>query len=274
MFALDNKKWRLLNHAYGKADDIPEMLLELEENFESEKADKLFYGYLCHQYSTYSATFAAVPHIKEIAFRGNSSSKIQADIIIFCGLVHASRNGDNRSRIASDDKQLIAKLTEQIQAEYLKSIKKLVPLTEKLLNENRLNDEDKRLLFFSFLAFHGQEKLSRMFFTFCELDEFILNCLNCKNEIYLCAEESKMVAYKEDAVFIKSAEKFELLPIEICWKDWNGEFSNEQKAKWVLYLAEKYNIEPLKYQIPYLFNEMVCPHCSQSINILDSLVNF
>jgi hypothetical protein len=276
MLALDDEKWSLLGHAYGKADDIPEMILELREDFESERENGLFFSYLCHQNSTYSATFAAIPHIVEIAFQPNLNATNQFDIIIFCGSVHALRNHDRRYKIASDDQDLVAKLTQEIENAYLKAIGEIKPLAEKLFGNAELDDEDQKYLFFSFLAFHEQEKLSQMFFEFSELDEFVFNCQNCKNEIYLWAEDERLVAYKLDPVFVKNfdneAIKFELLPVKIDWKDWNGEYSNEQKAKWMIFLVEKYHIEPLKQQLPYLFSQMLCPHCKQTINILDNLL--
>lgn len=75
-----------------------------------------------------------------------------------------------------------------------------------------------------------------------------------------------------DTVFNKNAERFEITPIEIDWKSWNREYSDEQKTKWMMFLAEKYSIEPLKYQIPYLFSDMICPHCGHFVNIINSLV--
>ncbi len=275
MLALDDERWSLLSHAYGNAADVPEMISELSEDFESGQENDFLYGYLCHQYSTYSATFAAVPHIVEIAFQPQSNAN-QIEIIIFCGLVHAFRNRDRRYEIASDDVNLVSKLKEEIEKFYLEAIIKITPLTEKLFDNDQLDNEDRKYLFFSFLAFHEQEELSQMFFQFSELEEFVLNCPNCVKEIYLWAEDEKLVAYKHDPVFIKKFKKepikFEVLPVEIDWKNWNGEYSGEQKAKWMMFLAEKYNIEPLKYQIPYLFSRMICPHCSHSINILDNLI--
>ena len=276
MLALDDKRWALLYHAYGKAGDIPGMILQLRENFGSERKNDLFYGNLCHQNSTYSATFAAVPHIVEIAFQPDSTAENQAYIVIFCGSVHAYRllcYYDSYEKSAAGDNFV---LMEEIKNAYVQAIEKISPLAEKLLESEVLDEEYKRHLFFSFLAFHEQENLSRMFFEFSELDEFIFDCPYCENEIYLWAEDEILVAYKKDPVFIKKfnqkAVKFELSPAMIDWKDWNGEYSEEQKAKWILFLAEKYDIKTLKYQIPYLFGEMTCPHCSQLVKIINSLV--
>jgi hypothetical protein len=278
MLALDDKRWALLSHAYGNADYIPEMILQLLQDFESEQENDLFYGCLCHQYSTYSATFAAVPHIVEIAFRPRTKTKNQSDIVIFCGLVHAYRNYDRRYKINSVNHDFIAELNAQIETAYYAAIEKIKPLAENLFKENQVDGEVRRLLFFSFLAFQGQEKLSRMFFQYSDLDEFVFDCPNCENEIYLWAEGKELVAFKQDPIFIrkfnKEPVKFDLSPAKIEWKDWNGEFSDEEKAKWILQFAEKYNIEMLKHQLPYLFSQMFCPHCNHLINIVNSLENF
>ncbi len=71
MLALDDPLWHQLQHAYGPASDIPDFLRQLRESI-GARTDRRelwhnLWGSLCHQESTYSASYAAVPHIIRLA---------------------------------------------------------------------------------------------------------------------------------------------------------------------------------------------------------------
>lgn len=66
---LDGPAWGALEHAYGTADDIPEVIRAVasaDEDEADEAVDELF-GAVFHQGTVYSATVAAVPFIAELA---------------------------------------------------------------------------------------------------------------------------------------------------------------------------------------------------------------
>jgi hypothetical protein len=58
--------WKSLGHAYGSAEDLPEILAELEEDPGSFDWNELFSRVL-HQYSTFSASMYVLPHILRAA---------------------------------------------------------------------------------------------------------------------------------------------------------------------------------------------------------------
>lgn len=68
MIALGADDWKLLEHAYGPAEDIPRLLEQLAEDprpkshYEEEPWFTLWSS-LCHQGDVYTASYAAVPHI-------------------------------------------------------------------------------------------------------------------------------------------------------------------------------------------------------------------
>jgi len=68
---LNSPIWSELDHAYGKAEDIPELLRELAEKsgFDDPNCEPMFtlWSSLCHQGDVYSASFAAFPHLVDIA---------------------------------------------------------------------------------------------------------------------------------------------------------------------------------------------------------------
>lgn len=67
MLQLDSKIWERLEHAYGSAEDIPNLILQLRgfPSAEGAEAEPYFslWSALCHQGDVYSASYSAVPHI-------------------------------------------------------------------------------------------------------------------------------------------------------------------------------------------------------------------
>ena len=72
MLPLDSPTWRQLRHAYGPASDVPDMLREAaaDPRQREDRAEPWhsLWSALCHQGDVYSASYAAVPHIVQIAF--------------------------------------------------------------------------------------------------------------------------------------------------------------------------------------------------------------
>jgi hypothetical protein len=69
MLALDNERWSLLHTAYGNGTAVAQWLARLSG--ELDQARKYWeefdhYGYLCHQETVYTASYAAVPHLVEL----------------------------------------------------------------------------------------------------------------------------------------------------------------------------------------------------------------
>ena len=71
MLSLNDPKWSELSHAYGPASDIPPLLRQLKTAPSPKKYDTPPWGNLwsslCHQGDVYTASYAAVPHILNIA---------------------------------------------------------------------------------------------------------------------------------------------------------------------------------------------------------------
>jgi hypothetical protein len=68
----DDSAWSKLNHAYGSASDIPELLRQLAEDPAPNPKPEgepwfTLWSSLCHQGDVYQASYAAVPHIVAIA---------------------------------------------------------------------------------------------------------------------------------------------------------------------------------------------------------------
>ncbi|MBH1555208.1 hypothetical protein I5U56_13555 [Stenotrophomonas maltophilia] len=84
LIALDDPRWGELQHAYGAADDIPELLANLiipkGERSEDDPIEDTWHelwSSLCHQGDVYTASFAAVPHIVNALPMDSDSSNWQ-----------------------------------------------------------------------------------------------------------------------------------------------------------------------------------------------------
>lgn len=85
MLALSDPLWEKLDDAHRDLD-IPAVLSELAGAWDDEQATGLFWDYLCHQETCYGATYAAVPHLLEIA-QPEENKQQRLDIAIFLGAV-------------------------------------------------------------------------------------------------------------------------------------------------------------------------------------------
>jgi hypothetical protein len=84
MLPLDDPRWKELQHAYGDAADVPDMLRALASSTGPKTGcqDEPWFSLwssLCHQGDVYTASYAAVPHIVKIA----SKAKAPIDFSFF-----------------------------------------------------------------------------------------------------------------------------------------------------------------------------------------------
>lgn len=89
---LDSPRWNSLRHAYGIATDTPELIraiwAEVKPNYHDGGAWFELYSSLVHQHSTYSATYAAVPHLLALIETGTIEQRaavlcLAGELLIF-----------------------------------------------------------------------------------------------------------------------------------------------------------------------------------------------
>ncbi len=82
MISLNDPRWSELQHAYGAAANIPELLKQLTDLPSSEEDKEPWFSIwsaLAHQGDVYSASFAAVPHVIDAL----ASAPLRADSSYF-----------------------------------------------------------------------------------------------------------------------------------------------------------------------------------------------
>ena len=92
MLSLDSPAWSTLQHAYGSASDIPDLLRQLESLPSSEGNTEPWFSIwsaLAHQGDVYTASFAAVPHV--VRFLASDPSAASFDYFQFPAWVEICR---------------------------------------------------------------------------------------------------------------------------------------------------------------------------------------
>ena len=70
MLALSDSRWSSYTHAYGPAEDIPALLSRARDDTRPAQPGTPWFDLwsaLCHQGDTYTASYAAVPHLVQLA---------------------------------------------------------------------------------------------------------------------------------------------------------------------------------------------------------------
>lgn len=105
MIELDDPRWQKLSHAYGCAADTPELLRQLasatgpKAGYDSEPWFTLWSS-LCHQGDVYDASYAALPHIVDIAC--NAKEPIDFGLFQLPAAIEIARSGGNGPPVPVD----------------------------------------------------------------------------------------------------------------------------------------------------------------------------
>ena len=101
MLPLDSKEWAKLTHAYGPATDTPRLIADLATypDHATYKDEPYFslWSSLCHQGDIYSASYAAVPHIVDLAER--ATHRISHDFILLPVCIEIARGTKRKAEI-------------------------------------------------------------------------------------------------------------------------------------------------------------------------------
>ena len=120
---MESIKWDELEHAYGEASDIPQLLEQLESypSFESYDEEPFYtlWSSLCHQGDIYSASYSAVPII--VSLIESAPDKVSYNYFLLPVCIEVARLKGNGPKLGKD-----------IETHYGNSIKALANLTGKV----------------------------------------------------------------------------------------------------------------------------------------------
>ena len=125
MINLDDSKWSELEHAYGKAGDIPALLREVEADPTPKTAPEVepwftLWSSLCHQGDVYSASYAVVPHLVRLALA--TGGTIASDFFELPNEIEISRKAGRGPELSTD-----------LEKDYLDAIAKLSEVEKKVV---------------------------------------------------------------------------------------------------------------------------------------------
>ncbi|MBE9558230.1 MAG: hypothetical protein IMF08_15340 [Proteobacteria bacterium] len=176
----DRPDWSSLNHAYGKADDIPQLLQQLSPDKTAEAWDELW-SRICHQDTVYSASFPCLPFLLEAALRWSPTNRVMP---LFLAAAIVISDGVKGSREA-----------------FMEGLSQTVDQCHKLavetLKTGELSRQDRIYLMESALAFDGDAVWGR------RLDglvngELQVACSNCQTFLYVVIGESGFFVTAEE----------------------------------------------------------------------------
>jgi hypothetical protein len=156
MIDLESPKWNELQDAYGSASKIPKLLSELALNTAPRKStlDEPWFSLwssLCHQGDVYTASYAAVPYIVQIAGANLDAASIDMSFYSLPACIEIARAQGKGPDLPKDLKQeyqaAIRKLGEyavKYQNADDNDLKKSAQAA-RLVAENKIEEADKLL---------------------------------------------------------------------------------------------------------------------------------
>ncbi len=102
MLPLNDKRWMELRHAYGKANDTPDYIKQLHDDPSPRRDYKdepwfSLWSSLCHQGDVYEASYAALPHIVDVAC--NSSGSIDLGFFLLPASIEIARKNQHGPKV-------------------------------------------------------------------------------------------------------------------------------------------------------------------------------
>ena len=169
MLPLDDPRWSELEHAYGDAVDTATLLQKLYDNKGLTKPcwEKLWSS-LCHQCSTYSASFAAFPHLVAAARQLSVKNRTLA-MDLAAGILACS----------SDENGLSKRIPKDLRKPFVSAINDGKKILAGMIEEKRRSRVDSMRYLWMIAAFDGHPEVVGLLWTV--VDDFC--CPICGDDI-------------------------------------------------------------------------------------------
>ncbi len=145
-------QWENLRHAYGPADDIPLLLSRAETDrrpgHESGSTWFKLWSALCHQGDAYSASYAAVPELVQLAESENYRANYDPLLLVAC--IELARLEGTGPELPGD-----------LVISYRRAIRRGLELATDALKNAALDSDSVRAYRACVATFHGQSLTAR-----------------------------------------------------------------------------------------------------------------
>jgi hypothetical protein len=250
MLSLDSPEWSLLQHAYGSAGDVPELLERFREQPDDEDWDELW-SCLCHQYTTYSATYAALPHLADIARMRPSSE--WGRFLSFAGTVTACTEE--------------GAVPEAYRADVVRAVESFRALAVEAVLCHRHEQPEFVELLEALAALHGSRTLGRQLSRLND-EEFQGVCPHCEAELFIIVETAAMTVTAEDPVFHPQAKRTAVVPASSDAPPWTPSLLHRVDVASLRALASHVGHSQVAEWLRHLEGRGSCPACGGSLDLL------
>ncbi|GLI07823.1 hypothetical protein YDYSG_38530 [Paenibacillus tyrfis] len=273
MLKWDSDVWRKLTGPYGTAENVPVLLQQLMGQYSQEIFDELFQEHLFHQNTIYTATYAAMPFLAQIAC-STSDAEVRKELFINCGIIEASRNGRDEAPFPESWAELAddagSSVCTELYREYIEAIGKLKALTKEVFAytvHNSIEETEKRYILVADAAYRGSYNVANMLMTFIHGDEYVAVCPACEEDVFVWPNEDNteiLQAYEHDPVFHTGQESHVIVPATLF---------EDEEIRTLMERVEAIGEQSLAGHLHYLAGETSCPSCREKISIWPSLLS-
>jgi hypothetical protein len=240
--------WSALKHAYGPATDVPSILAALTPDAQSEAWNELW-SRVCHQGTVYSASYATLPYLRELATAWQPSERFAP--LCLAGAIVASRDvfGAARPALVGEAAELVRDLRHLA----LESLPTIGDATEFIY------------VLQAVLAFDGEAVWGRHLDRLAE-GAFKGNCPACGATISLVIGKYGFFA-TNDAWFNKPEGR--RTPVRPASAE-----QLPQPGRWLFDQTCTADQTELGSWIRHLFGATHCPVCGATISVAEAVVAF
>lgn len=273
MLQWDSEIWGMLRGLYGSAAGAPIILRQLMEEYSQERMDELFYNYLFHQSTIYTASYAAVPYLAQLACT-TSDPEARKELYINCGVLEASREEREASPYPASWAELEdtggSSVCRKLYREYMDALSRLKELTASVFAytaEHTTDLSETRYLLAADAAYRGETPLANMLMTYITGDEYLPECPNCGEEIIVWPGNDPasgvLVVYESDPVWNRNQEPHPIIPADRLETEELRILDERAKAA---------GEQTLVRQLPYLAGTTDCLSCGKTIGLWSGLL--
>jgi hypothetical protein len=233
--------WKELRHAYGSAEDLPDLLDDLDPDPEAPVWNGLW-SRVCHQYSTFTASPHVLPFLLSAAQGWTPESRVMP-LALAGGIVAAPETNMKGFRAVVRQLSLLARDT---------------------LDHATLSRNDRVYVVQSVMAFEGDRVWGRALERLND-GEFSAMCPTCRKGLYVVVGDEAF-CFVEDWVHSGEAPRSRIAP------KMPAKLAGTGRALHTLCTASG-NSE-LGGWICQLFGTSTCPNCSRTFDIANAIATF
>ncbi|MFG2512047.1 hypothetical protein [Streptomyces sp. NPDC048584] len=242
--------WSRLHHAYGTAEDVPGLLDGASTDSQSPAWDELW-SRLCHQGTVYSASYAVLPALTQLARQWSTPDR-QAPLYLAGSIVISTDRPHD---------------WEDPRVTYTSEISELIRLTEEALQDPTLADVPGTYvdLLATLLSFQGVEVWGEQLEGLHE-GEYEVSCPACASENFVVFGEYGFFS-TTDSMYMNetAAKKIPLQPTDAS--------ALEGIARELHSRALADNQTDVAGKLTYVFGEARCAECDAVFSVADAVTS-